>query len=67
MQKSVYKSGPISIGMDASIIQFYIGGVANPWLCSNTNNYGVLIVGYGHSIFGRDYWFVKNPWYSWWG
>jgi len=67
MQKAVYELGPISIGMDATTLQFYIGGVANPWLCSNTNNHAVLVVGYGHSIFGRDYWIIKNSWGSWWG
>ncbi len=67
MQKALYELGPISIGMDATVLQFYIGGVANPWLCSNTNNHAVLIVGYGHSIFGRDYWLIKNSWGTWWG
>lgn len=67
MQKALYELGPLSIGMDATTLQFYIGGVANPWLCSNTNNHAVLVVGYGHSIFGRDYWLIKNSWGSWWG
>lgn len=67
MQKALYELGPISVGMDATTLQFYIGGVANPWLCSNTNNHAVLIVGYGHSIFGRDYWLIKNSWGAWWG
>jgi cathepsin F len=67
MQKTLYELGPISVGMDATTLQFYIGGVANPWLCSQTNNHAVLIVGYGHSIFGKDYWLIKNSWGAWWG
>lgn len=67
MQKALFELGPISIGMDATTLQFYIAGVTNPWLCSNTNNHAVVIVGYGHSFWGRDYWTIKNSWGSWWG
>ncbi len=67
MQKAVYELGPVSVGMDATSLQFYIRGISNPLLCSNTNNHAVLIVGYGKSIFGQDYWIIKNSWGKWWG
>jgi len=60
MQKALYELGPIIIGIYATNLKFYIGRVANPWLCSNINNHAVLVVGYGRSIFGRDYWLIKN-------
>jgi len=69
------KNGPISIGINANAMQFYMGGVSHPWkyLCSKKNlDHGVLIVGYGlHTTTIRHkvmpYWLVKNSWGPNWG
>lgn len=76
--KYVAAHGPVSIGINANMMQFYMKGIANPnghfwtrFLCSpNAMNHGVLIVGYGEAekrtIFGRKktvpYWIIKNSW-----
>ena len=66
------KNGPITIGIDATPMQDYIGGVDSPQCnvdCGCTANdldHAVLMVGYGTK--GSDsYWKIKNSWASDWG
>ncbi|KNA10101.1 hypothetical protein SOVF_147560, partial [Spinacia oleracea] len=63
-------SQPISVGIDASSIDFqlYTGGIYDGTCSSNPDdiNHAVLIVGYG-SEGNNDYWIVKNSWGTSWG
>jgi hypothetical protein len=62
--------GPISIGVDALMWQFYFGGVFPAFLCSSSPasmDHGVTLVGYGTTSSGTDYWIIKNSWGRFWG
>lgn len=65
------ENGPISVGVNANFLQFYLGGISHPphILCSKEGlDHAVLIVGYGVSTFlRRPYWIVKNSWGGGWG
>ncbi|KAJ5076040.1 cysteine protease rdl2-related [Anaeramoeba ignava] len=58
--------GPISVGVDASTWQLYIGGVFLDIECGKTMDHGVLLVGYDTDALIK-YWLVKNSWGADWG
>lgn len=64
--------GPLSIALNAELLQFYHHGVFDPYFCDPKNlDHAVLLVGFGvenSKIFGqKPYWIVKNSWGEKWG
>ncbi len=55
------KIGPMSVALDATMLQFYHKGIFDPILgCSKTHlNHAVLMVGWGIEK-DRPYWIIKN-------
>merc|ERR1712107_9652 len=53
--------GPLSIGINAGPMQWYRGGIADPWsiLCNPKSlDHGVAIVGFGSE--SKPYWTIRN-------
>lgn len=67
LEKAVIEQ-PIAVGIDASTreFQFYKGGVFTGD-CGSNIDHGVLVVGFGTSEDGIDFWKVKNSWGTDWG
>jgi len=69
IEDQLVQTGPITIGIDATPMQFYTGGIDNPAICSGSSSsldHAVLITGYNTQA-GTDYWIIKNSWGSSWG
>lgn len=64
-QKIAVSKQPISVAVDASILQFYFKGIIGK-LCRRNLNHGVTAIGYG-VYKGKKYWKVKNSWGKRWG
>mmetsp|Transcript_10242 Transcript_10242/g.25977 ORF Transcript_10242/g.25977 Transcript_10242/m.25977 type:complete len:455 (-) Transcript_10242:139-1503(-) len=63
------ETGPLTATMDATTLQLYRRGVANPWFCSKTSfNHSVLLVGFGTDArSGKAFWKAKASWGTKWG
>lgn len=65
--QALVETGPLSVALDADMLQFYSKGVYNPWFCDPTSlNHAVLLVGFG-SEGAHEFWKVKNSWGPSWG
>ena len=59
-------TGPLSVALNAELLQFYYGGIFDPFVCDSTAlNHAVLLVGWDvhvSRIFKskKPYWIVKN-------
>lgn len=69
LKEVVAAYGPVAAGMDATDVSFseYQSGVYYNPECSKNVNHAVLIVGYGTTDAGEDYWIIKNSWGENWG
>lgn len=70
LQSACAKVGPISVAIDASssYFMFYKSGVYDHDDCSQMLlDHGVVVVGYGTSASGKQYWKVRNSWGVTWG
>jgi cathepsin F len=68
MAAALVQYGPLSIGINAGPMQWYMGGIANPWsiLCNPKSiDHGVAIVGFGSEP--KQYWKIRNSWGASWG
>jgi cathepsin F len=66
---AVVKYGPLAIGINAGPMQWYHGGIADPFsfLCNPKSlDHGVAIVGFGVED-SKKYWIIKNSWGTVWG
>ena len=65
MAAFVYASGPLSVAVDATSWQTYVGGIMTNCISSQIDH-GVLIVGYDDNN-QPPYWIIKNSWAASWG
>lgn len=60
---------PVAVAISgyAKSFRFYNGGVYDSTDCGVNVDHAVLLVGYGTTPEGQDYWLVKNSWGTSWG
>jgi KDEL-tailed cysteine endopeptidase len=57
----------VAIEADTEVFQFYNSGVIDSADCGTQLDHGVVVVGFGTTDTGIDYWLVRNSWGSIWG
>lgn len=67
--QAVATVGPIAAGIDGAqrSFQFYKSGLYYDPKCVTEVNHAVVIVGYGKTDAGEEYWICKNSWDTDWG
>jgi len=66
LKKKLAAIGPIAAAIDSKGLQDYTGGI---YSCKEFNavDHAILVVGYGTTEDGQDYWLVRNSWGKTWG
>lgn len=73
MAAEIYARGPISCGVDASVIENYTGGIFKDTTGANNIDHIIAVVGFGYGVDpvtcpnGCEYWVVRNSWGRYWG
>lgn len=69
LKQAVATVGPVAAGIDGAqhSFQFYKSGYYFEPKCEEEVNHAVVIVGYGTTEAGEEYWICKNSWDTDWG
>jgi cathepsin L len=72
LMEALYTKGPLAVSIDAGnpSFRFYSSGVYDEPACKwkqDELDHSVMLVGYGSTEGGKDYWTVKNSWSRFWG
>jgi cathepsin L len=67
--KDAVAQRPVAVGIDAHhpAFKLYSSGVFDIDYCTTHLTHAVLVVGYGTSDDGKDYWLLQNSWGKHWG
>jgi C1A family cysteine protease len=69
LEQAVASIGPVAAGIDGAqrTFMFYKSGFYFDQNCETEVNHAVVIVGYGKTESGEEYWLCKNSWDTDWG
>lgn len=69
LKQAVATVGPVAAGIDGGqhSFQFYKSGYYLEPKCDQEVNHAVVVVGYGKTDAGEEYWICKNSWDTDWG
>lgn len=73
MAAEIFARGPISCGVDASVIENYTGGIFKDTTGANNIDHIIALVGWGYGVDpvscpnGCSYWIMRNSWGRYWG
>ena len=67
IKEAIYSRGPMQIAIDAALnsFRFYRRGIYYDKRCkmgAMDLDHSIILVGYGTTAKGEDYWVVKNTW-----
>jgi C1A family cysteine protease len=67
--KTALAKNPLSVSIEAdrAVFQSYSSGIFNSATCGTTLDHAVMIVGWGTSAAGTEYWTMRNSWGTTWG